>query len=105
MSQEAVGLVVNGTMEIHPDDREKFVALVTQNVADSKGVEGCILYTFAVDVRNPNVFHNVEAWENMARLQKHMDSELMQAAFAEAKKLRVLFRDVAAHTVSASIKI
>ena len=101
----SIGLVVNGTMEIDPDDREKFVALVSQNVADSKGVEGCIQYAFAVDVRNPNVFHNVEAWIDQAALEKHMSGELMQAAFAEVKKLRVISRDVTAYSVSGSSPI
>lgn len=100
-----VGLVVNGRMEIHPDDQEKFVALVSQNIADSRGVEGCIHYTFAADVRDPNVFHNVEAWTDLAALEKHMNSSLMQAAFAEVKKLRVLSRDVRAYSVSASTAI
>ena len=52
----SIGLVVNGTMEIDPDDREKFVALVSQNVADSNGVERCIHYAFAADVQNPMCF-------------------------------------------------
>jgi len=100
-----VGLVVNGTMEIHPEDRERFVALLAQHVVDSKGVEGCIFYSFATDVRNPNRFYNVEAWTNRALLDRHMNSVLMQAAFAEVKKLRVSARDVTAYTVSGSAKI
>jgi quinol monooxygenase YgiN len=66
MSQETVGLVVNGTMEIAPEDREKCVALVQENVAQTQGIPGCIFYTFTADVRNPNLFHNVEAWTNRA---------------------------------------
>jgi len=62
-----IDLVVNGTKEIHPDYREKFVALVSQHVGDSQGVEGCIYYAFAADVRNPNVFH-VEAWTTLGAL-------------------------------------
>ena len=102
---QGIGFVVNGTMEIHPEDREKFVALVSQNVRDSQGVEGCIYYAFAADVRNPNLFHNVEAWTTLAALEKHINGGLMQAAFAEVKKLRVLSRDVTAYAVSGSTAI
>ena len=105
MREKTVGLVVNGTMEIHPDDREKFIALVARNVAESRGVEGCLGYAFTVDVSNPNLLHNVEAWSDRESLEKHMSSELMQAAFAEVKKLRLLARDVTAYTVGASTKI
>jgi quinol monooxygenase YgiN len=105
MSQETVGLVVNGTIEIAPEDREQFVALVQENVAQTQGIPGCIFYTFTADVRNPNLFHNVEAWTNRAALDTHMHSKLMQAAFAEVGKLRVLSRDVTAYTVNGSSKL
>lgn len=78
----SIGLGVNGTLAILPDDREKFVALVSQNVADSKGVEGCIHYAFGAEVRDPNVFHNVEAWTD-----------------------RLISRDVTACSVSGSSEI
>lgn len=100
MTQGIAGLIVNGTMEVHPEDRERFIELVAKNVADSKGVEGCIAYTFAADVRNPNVFHNVEAWIDRAALDSHMNSHLMQRAFSEVRNLRILSRDVTAYTVS-----
>lgn len=100
MSQVTAGLVVNGIIEIHPEDHERFVALVSQNVADTERVEGCILYTFAVNVRNPNIFHNIEAWTDRGALDKHMKSTLMQTAFAEVKTLRILSREVTAYTVT-----
>ncbi len=100
-----IGLVVNGTIEIHPDDREQFNALVSQNVADTQGADGCIYYTFAADVRNPNVFHNIEGWTTLAALEKHINGPLMQAAFGEVKKLRVLSRDVTAYSISGSTAI
>lgn len=105
MSQETVGLVVNGTMEIAPEDHEKFVALVQENVAQTQGVPGCIFYSFTADVRNPNLFHNVEVWTNRTVLDTHMHSKLMQTTFSELGKLRVLSRDITAYTVSGSSKI
>jgi quinol monooxygenase YgiN len=105
MSQETVGLVVNGTMEIAPEDREKFAVLVQHNVAQTQGTPGCIFYGFAANVSNPNLFHNIEAWTNRAALDTHMQSKLMQAAFAEVGTLRVLSRDVTAYTVNGSSKL
>ncbi len=105
MSQGNVGLVVNGTMEVHSEDRERFVALVAENVADTEGVEGCILYAFAVNVRNPNIFHNIEEWTDHGVFEKHMKSTLMQTAFAEVKTLRILSRDVTAYAVTNATKL
>lgn len=104
MSLGTVGLVINGTMEIAPQDREKFVALVQQNVAQTIGKPGCIYYAFASDVRNPNLFHNIEAWTNRAALDAHLQSEMMQTAFAEVRKLGVLSRNVIVFTVNGSSK-
>ena len=53
----------------------------------------------------PNVFHNVEAWTDRSALEKHMNGGLMQAVFAEVKKLRVISRDVTAYSVSGSFAI
>lgn len=50
MSQNSIGLVINGTMEIAPEDRERFAATVQLNVAQTVGKAGCIRYIFAVDV-------------------------------------------------------
>lgn len=105
MLQDAIGLVINGTMEIAPEDREKFSALVQQNVAQTVGKPGCIHYAFAADVRNPNIFHNIEAWANRAALDAHLQSEMMRAAFAEVGRLRVLLRDVTVFTVNSSSKL
>jgi len=105
MSQEIVGLVITGTMEIAPEDRQKFAAHVQQNVAQTVGKPGCIYCAFAADVSNPSLFHNIEAWTNREALDTHLQSEMMQTAFAEVKKLRVLSRDVTVFTVSGSSKL
>jgi quinol monooxygenase YgiN len=105
MSQETIGLVINGTMEIAPEDREKLAALVQQNVVQTVGKPGCIYYAFAADLRNPNLFHNIEAWTNRAALDAHLQSEMMQQAFTEVGKLRVLSRDVTVFTINGSSKL
>ncbi len=92
-------------MEIAPEDSERFAAIVQQNVAQTVGKPGCIYYTFAADVRNPNLFHNIEAWTNRAALDAHLQSEMMRAAFAKVGKLRVLSRDVTVFTVNGSSKL
>lgn len=105
MSQDHIGLVVTGTMEIAPEDRARFLALVQRNVEQTRATAGCIAYTFAADVNNPNLFHNIEAWTSRDALNAHMGSDLMRAAFAEAGKLRMLSRDVTAFAVSGSSKL
>lgn len=105
MSQRQIGLIVNGTMEIAAQDRDKFATLVRRNVEQTRGTPGCVAYTFAVDVHNPNVFHNIEAWTDRAALEAHMRSQTMKAAFAELSTLRMVSREVTAFDVSGSSKL
>lgn len=102
MSQRQTGLIVNGTMRISPEDTDKFTALVQRNVQQTREAPGCIAYTFAVDVNDPNLFHNIEAWNSRDALEAHMKSEVMKAAFAEASRLRVVSRSVTAFDVTGS---
>lgn len=100
MSEMRIGLVVNGTMRVAPRDRDKFAALVRRNIEQTRGTPGCLAYTFAVDVRDPNVFHNIEAWTDRAALEAHMRSDIMKAAFAEVGTLRLVSRVVTAFDVN-----
>jgi quinol monooxygenase YgiN len=100
VAHELTRLVVTGTMTVAPEDRERFAALVRRNIAQTRGTPGCIEYTFAVDVTDPNMFHNIEAWSGREALEAHMKSDVMQAAFAEVATLRVLTRDVTAYEVT-----
>jgi len=100
VAHENVRLVVTGTMTVAPEDRERFAALVRRNIAQTRGTPGCIEYTFAIDVNDPNMFHNIEAWSGREALEAHMKSATMQEAFAEVATLRVLTREVTAYEVS-----
>lgn len=100
MAHDLTRLLVTGTMTVAPEDRERFAALVRRNIAQTRGAPGCIEYTFAVDVTDPNMFHNIEAWSGREALEAHMKSDVMQAAFAEVATLRVLTRDVTAYEVT-----
>jgi quinol monooxygenase YgiN len=103
--ENTIGVVVNGTMEIASEDRERFVALVQQNVAQTTGKPGCIYYFFASDVTNPNLFHNIEAWTNRDALDAHMKSEMMRTVFTKVKQLQVLSRDVTLFTTTGHSKL
>jgi quinol monooxygenase YgiN len=92
-------IVVTGTVEIAPEHRDRFLELVRNNVADAIGVDGLLYYHFAIDVVNPNIIRNVEAWTDRASLDAHLQGPLMQAVFAEVGKLRIVSRHVDIHTV------
>ena len=64
-------LVVAGTFQIKPEQREAAVKLMLHVVAETKKEAGCYVYDFYADLSDNNLFHVFEEWENMERLQAH----------------------------------
>ncbi|MXP30069.1 antibiotic biosynthesis monooxygenase [Porphyrobacter algicida] len=76
---------INGTIRI---DRDKLddarEALVTM-MEKSRAEDGCLMYTFAQDLSDPQVLLLCERWRDGAALDAHGKSEHMQA-FREVLK-------------------
>jgi quinol monooxygenase YgiN len=64
-------VVVAGYIKVAPEDREAFVKLLQAPVPRVRKTDGCIAYTFAVDVVDPNVVRMSEAWRDQQSLETH----------------------------------
>lgn len=97
-------LLVLGTIEIHPHDIDKAVALA-RTMADATMKEpGCIQYAFGRDVAQTNRFLLTERWESPEALAAHFGTPHM-AKFQEGmqgirvEKLKATRYDVTGETV------
>jgi quinol monooxygenase YgiN len=64
-------IVLTGTFDCHPDQREAFVA-ATKNVIDTTRAEdGCIQYVVSCDLWDQNRFYAIERWRDPEGLEKH----------------------------------
>ncbi len=65
-------VVISGTAELKPENREAALALIEEIVKLSREEEGCISYTFYADLAEPNTIQVFEEWETEAALNAHL---------------------------------
>ena len=66
-------IIVLGTVELENAEdvssvRDALIARIDRSRQDA----GCISYSFATDVKNPNVLHVIEKWETEEQLDAHL---------------------------------
>jgi quinol monooxygenase YgiN len=64
-------LVVIATLAGKPERRAEIVAALGRAAASSRGDAGCLSYSFAQDVEDPDRFVSVETWEDKDSLDAH----------------------------------
>jgi quinol monooxygenase YgiN len=64
-------LVIAGTFEIDPDQRDAFVAAAIAVQQASRQEEGCLLYAWTADLEDPSRVHVAEKWTSQEALDHH----------------------------------
>jgi quinol monooxygenase YgiN len=64
-------LVVIAILEGKPERRADLAAALAKAAANSRGDAGCLSYSFAQDLEDPDRFLSVETWEDKASLDAH----------------------------------
>ena len=62
------GIIVEGSARVSEADREAYLALVREVVAQSVTRAGCLKFSVAEDISERNLFHLTELWTDMASL-------------------------------------
>lgn len=81
-------------------DFEKVRAAATAQIAASKGEGGCIDYTYAIDVLDPQIMRVLERWDSWEALEAHFKQPHMDTWRAALAGITFLERDLRAHEVS-----
>lgn len=68
-------LIVIGNATAAPGRRDDLVAAARAVAAATRGDRGCIAYSFAADVENPDRILSVEVWADRAALDEHMQHD------------------------------
>lgn len=76
-------LVVAGTIEIDPAQRDAAIAAALRVMEETQREPGCISYTFSADLTEPGRFRIFEEWQDEAALHAHFKAPHM-AAFQKA---------------------
>jgi quinol monooxygenase YgiN len=98
--EEKAALVINGRIRVAEQDRQAWVEAVTQNVEETQRKNGCLYYDVAVDLRDPSLFHLVEAWSSQSDLDAHLAGPEFQACVEKISRLEVLSNELTQFNVA-----
>jgi quinol monooxygenase YgiN len=101
MTARKVGLVVNGTLRVHPDDAPTFAKIISNTLNDILRNPAVCYYSVGADVADRALFHIVEGWTDREALTLHNQSEEHQSALREVgAKVRLIERNMRAYKVT-----
>lgn len=81
-------------------DFEKVRAAAEAQIAASRAEEGCIEYTYALDVLDPQIMRVFERWQSWDALETHFKQPHMKPWRAALAGVKFLERSLRAHEVS-----
>ena len=93
-------IVIAGTFDIDPEDREAFLTAAKAVMADTHKEEGCQAYNFAPDITNPGIVHLFEKWDSQDALGPHMKSDHIRTFGRAIKDLKVTGRKITMYEVA-----
>lgn len=91
-------LIIAGRIEIDPTQRDRAAEAARQMMEGSNAEPGCIEYTISADLRQDDLFHIFERWEDQAALDAHFKTPHM-GVFQEA--IKSVVRGMKIHKYSA----
>jgi len=81
-----VTVLIAGTVRVPPEKLAAFRPHMDRMLAASRAEDGCITYSYAVDVQDPGLIRVFEAWRDQAAIEAHFTASHMaewRAAGAE----------------------
>lgn len=94
-------IIVEGHVRMaRAGDFETVRTAAEAQIAASKAEGGCIDYTYAIDVLDPQVMRVLERWQSWEALEAHFAAPHMDAWRAALAGVKFLERDLHAHEVS-----
>jgi quinol monooxygenase YgiN len=64
-------IIIAGTFRVPPENLEAFRPHMQKMLAASRAEDGCLVYSYAVDVADPGLIRVFEAWRDRAALEAH----------------------------------
>jgi quinol monooxygenase YgiN len=81
-------IIVTGEARFGEGEIERLKEVLAANIAATRAEDGCLAYSYAVDLDDPNLLHISEQWRDEAAVGAHMAAAHMgtlMAALGAAK--------------------
>ena len=96
-----MSVLVAGTVRVPPENLDRFRPHMETMLAASRAEDGCLSYSYAVDVADPGLVRVFEAWRDEAALQAHFQTPHMAAWRAAWPQFGVSDRNLSLYEVAA----
>lgn len=72
-------ILIAGTVRVPPENVEAFRPHMEAMLTASRTEDGCLAYSYAVDVQDPGLIRVFEAWRDQAAIDAHFQTAHMAA--------------------------
>ncbi|RAK67402.1 putative quinol monooxygenase [Phenylobacterium kunshanense] len=96
-----MSVVIAGTVRVPPENLEAFRPHMARMLAASRAEDGCLTYSYAVDVEDPGLIRVFETWRDEAALQAHFKTAHMAEWRAAWPQFGVSDRNLSLYEVAA----
>jgi quinol monooxygenase YgiN len=96
-----VSVLIAGTVRVPPENLERFKPHMQKMLAASRAEDGCLAYSYAIDVEDPGLIRVFEAWRDQAAIEAHFQAPHMAQWRAAWPAFGVTDRRLALYDVAA----
>lgn len=96
-----MNVIVAGTVRVPPANLDALRPHMDAMLAASRAEDGCIVYSYAVDVQDPGLIRVFEAWRDEPALRAHFETAHMATWRAAGAELGVSDRNLSLYEVAA----
>jgi len=100
-SRKHMMIILRITMNALPEKKKEVMQTLLSMLEETAKEKGCLSYEAFCDIRDPNVFTLLEAWENREYLQDHLNSDKFGVLLGTKSLLRKP-QEIQIHAVSHS---
>lgn len=100
-----MSLIIAGTVRCPPENLEAFKPHMIAMLTATRAEDGCISYSYAVDVEDPGLIRVFEAWRDAAALEAHFKAPHLADWRASWPKYGVSDRKLFAYEVASEREV
>ena len=95
-----MSLIIAGTVRVPPENIARFKPHMDRMLAASRAEDGCVTYSYAVDVQDPGLVRVFEVWRDQAAIDAHFKAPHMGEWRAAGAEFGVFDRRLFAYEVA-----
>jgi quinol monooxygenase YgiN len=98
-------IAIAGQITVRAEDQDRLVNALRHHVPEARRKDGCLAYSFAIDVLEPGVIRMSELWRELPSLERHLTSNEFQDTLKQLADIEFIDRRVHRLDISGAMAI